>query len=281
MQVFHGAAFYTLPEWRDLLATIGLSEDKDWTTLSSKQNVSASYHTTSNFRFTLQDNSSVFFKRYVYLKIRIKHWLQPSKAAIEATGFHELHKLGIPTIRTLAYGEKRYFGLLQAAFIVTQGEADTIQLDEYLARQWYKLPISDKRRLLKILQSVLIKQLLTAHNAGFYHWDLKLRNILLQGQPEQARLLWIDCPRSRRKSANNFKAVVYDFSAMARAGCRVLTPGEQMRFLLDYYQGDRNKARRLYRAVAMELRKRPPRPYWHLLSKDDPVYIQNMNRQKP
>ena len=281
VQVFHGDSFYVLPEWRAQLAEIGLTHERDWTTLSSELLVSGSYNTTSNFHFTLADGGNIFFKRYIYRSVRIKHWMQPSKASVEAAGFHELEQLGIPTVKTIAYGEQRRFGMLKAAFIVTRGEADVIEMDQYLASQWYRLPVAEKRSLLKPLQARLIRQLQTAHNAGFYHWDLKLRNVLLQGPPHQANLLWIDCPRSRRKSANNFNGVVHDFSAMARAGCRVLTPGEQMRFLLEYYQGDRQRARRLYRAIAKELKKRPPRPYWHLLPKDDPEYIRNLNGHQP
>ncbi|MCW8964081.1 MAG: lipopolysaccharide kinase InaA family protein [Gammaproteobacteria bacterium] len=279
MQVFHGEVFHVLPEWKERLAQIGLNENSDWTRLSSEQAVSGSYNTTSNFRFELEDGSSVFFKRYVYRKIRFKHWLQPSKAAVEAAGFNELKALGIPTLQTVAYGERRRLGLLQATFIVTRGEQNTIELDQFLARQWYNMSTTSKRTILKQLQAILIKQLQTAHNAGFYHWDLKLRNVLLQHTTDNALLIWIDCPRSRRKTANEFDAVVNDFSAMARVACRVLTPGQQMRFLLDYYDGNREKARKLYRAVAAELVKRPPRPYWHLLAEDDPMYIRNINKQ--
>jgi hypothetical protein len=279
MQVFHGDAFDVLPEWRKPLAGIGLSENSDWTQLSSEQAVSGSYNTTSNFRFELNDGSLVFFKRYVYDKIRFKHWLQPAKAAVEAAGFVELSELGIPTLQTIAYGERRRFGLLKAAFIVTYGETDVVELGQYLAQQWFTMPVANKRASLNQLQPVLIRQLQTVHHAGFYHWDLKLRNILLKGTAENATLIWIDCPRSRRRRANDFSAVVKDFSAMARVACRVLTPGQQMRFLLDYYSGDRAKARSLYQAIGVELAKRPPRPYWHLLAKDDPRYIQNISQE--
>jgi len=187
--------------------------------------------------------------------------------------------MGIPTLQTIAYGERRRLGLLQTTFITTLGIENVVELDQYLARQWYTMPVASKQAILKQLQPILIGQLQTVHAAGFYHWDLKLRNILLQGTPDNAQFVWIDCPRSRRKAANEFGAVVNDFSAMARVACRVLTPGQQMRFLLDYYNGNREKARKLYRAVAAELVKQPPRPYWHLLAKDDPMYIRNINKQ--
>lgn len=276
MHVFHGSIFSVLPEWRDRLASIGLDEQHDWSLLSSKNVVSGSYHTTSNFRFEFEDGSCIFFKRYVYRKIRLKHWLQPSKAAVEAAGFNELSSLKIPTLETLAYGERRKFGLLQAAFIVTRGISNVVQLDQFLIHQWLKMPRGPKLELLKQIQPILIKQLRQVHGAGFYHWDLKLRNILLQQKAnEQLRLIWIDCPRSRRLASNDYRGIVIDLSAMARVGFRILTPGQQMRFLLDYTGEDRALARKIYRSIANELAKRPPRPLWHFLPKDDPEFIRN------
>ena len=84
MHVFHGELFSVHPEWLQRLAGIGLEPHSDWTLLASEETVSASVNVTSNFRFKLQDGAAVYFKRYVYRRIRFKHWLQPSKAAVEA-----------------------------------------------------------------------------------------------------------------------------------------------------------------------------------------------------
>lgn len=279
MHVFHGELFSVQPDWLQRLADIGLEQHTDWTKLASEETVSASVNVTSNYRFELQDGAAVFFKRYVYRKIRFKYWLQPSKAAVEAAGFHDLEQLGIPTLKTIAYGERRWFGLLQAAFIVTEGVQNTIELGKFLAHQWINMAQAEKEDTLRKLQAILVRQLKAAHGSGFYHWDLKLRNILLQDYPKQPRLIWIDCPRSRRKTANNYQGMVTDLAAMARVGCRVLTRGRQMRFLLDYCDNDRMLARKLYRSIAMELEKRPPRPLWHLLPKDHPEFIRNMKQQ--
>jgi hypothetical protein len=280
MHVFNGEIFRVLPEWQERLANIGLSENSDWSTLTSDQTVSGSYNTTNNFRFVLDDGSIIFFKRYVYRKIRFKHWLQPTKAAIEVAGFNELEQLGIPTLQAIAYGERRRFGLLQATFIVTKGITNVIELDQYLAQQWFFMPATLKRKTLQQLQPILIKQLQKAHNAGFYHWDLKLRNVLLHNHPETPELIWIDCPRSRRLPANSFTGIVTDFSAMARVGSRVLTRGQQMQFVLKYCNGNRQQARSIYRAIAAKLKKRPPRPYWHLLPVDHPGRAHNTEQAK-
>lgn len=273
MHVFHGEAFRINPGWKRELSDIGLSANKDWTRLRSDDAVTASYRTTSNYRFTLKNGQSVYFKRYIYRRFRLKYWLQPSKATVEAAGYHELKNMGIHTIQTLAYGEKRRFGLLRGSFIVTLGIPDTMQLDQYLVMQWFNFDYMEKQKILGIIQSQLIMQLHTAHKAGFFHWDLKLRNIILRQDNDTVKLIWIDCPRSRIRNPNDRKGVIKDLAAMARVGVRVLTPGQRLRFLLEYTRHNRQEARTLYRDITQVLSKNPPRPYWQLLSKNDPVYI--------
>lgn len=280
MHVFHGETFYADPKWKTQLAEIGLSPDKDWTTLTSDESVSASYTTTNNYRFTLSDDTAVYFKRYVYRKTRLKYWLQPAKAAVEVAGFYDLEKLGIDTIQPIAYGEKRQWGFLKASFIVTVGLPNTTEMGQYLARVWFKMPFSGKYEQLTRLQPILIGQLQLAHQAGFFHWDLKLRNILLQKENDTEKLIWIDCPRSRIKNPNNREAIIKDLAAMARVGVRVLTSGQQLRFLLKYTRYNKQAARALYRDVGHALSKNPPRPYWHLLSHDDPVFIAEREKMK-
>ena len=278
MHVFHGERIWIDPQWQERLAGIGLGRGKDWTRLASKDAVSASYHTTGNFRFTLSDGQAVYFKRYVYRKFRWKYWLQAAKAAVEAAGFRDLSKLGIDTIQVLAYGEKRRLGLLRASFIVTLEIPDTVELGQYLARQWLDFPYAKKHRILARLQTTLVQQLQTAHRAGFFHRDLKLRNILLLQNKESPALIWIDCPRSRWLSANHNHAIASEFASMARVAVRVLTPGQRLRFVLAYCNGERSEARTLYRDVAARLDKNPARPFWHLLAKDDPRRIAELAR---
>jgi len=276
--LFHGNGLWLDTEWKALLETTGIEAGSNWRELSGSDLVSGSYNTTSNYRFRLGSGETVFFKRYVYRKPKLKYWLQPSKAAVEAAGYNDLKRLGIETLQTLAYGEQRWLGFLKASFIVTLGIENTVELDQYLAREWFGLQPDEKRRQLNSIQPTLIRQLHVAHHAGFFHWDLKLRNILLLKDGSHSNLIWIDCPRSRLKKPNDSKSIIQDLAAMARVGVRVLTRGQRIRFLLDYSNGDRKTARELYRQVAVVLAKNPPRPFWHLLPKDDPVYLAEIEK---
>lgn len=280
MQVFNGRYFSIKSGWQDKLEAIGLSAEEDWTRLSSQQEVSASYHTTHTYCFSLENGEQIFFKRYVYRKPRLKHWLQPSKAVVEAAGYDDLIQLGIPTPEVLAYGEHRTFGILKAAFIVTRGIPDVTGLDLYLARCWLKMDYAIKIDIYRKLKSQLISQIQQAHANGFFHQDIKLRNLLVNMTKDSPRIYWIDCPHSRTSHANNFRGIVTDFIAMARVGYRVLTPGQRMRFLLDYTNHNRELARRIYRVIAKAFEKKPPRPLWHLLSVDDPAHIAGKQKIK-
>lgn len=277
MHVFHGNRLWVDPSWQEQLSAIGIDHDKDWTRLTSEDPVSASYTTTSNYRFTLSSGEVVYFKRYIYRRFKFKYWLQPSKAAVEAAGYHDLKNLGINTIQTLAYGEKRRFGLLRATFIITLGIPDTIELDKYLAQKWCNYNYTRKQKILNTIQPLLIKQLQKAHSAGFFHWDLKLRNILLQERHNTMNLFWIDCPRSRIKKPHHLASIVEDIYCLSRVGIRVLTPGQRMRFLLDYCN-DVSLARKIYRETANKLKKNPPRPYWQLLDSGHPWKVANRYR---
>ncbi len=281
MLVFHGQAFHVHPDWKNTLASIGLAEDKDWKSLQSDNQVSGSYNTTNSFCFSLDNGETIYFKRYVYKNIRFKSWLQPSKAQVEAAGLTELKTMGIPTIDVLAYGEERRFGMLRGAFLVTRGRDHLCLMDRYISTIWHRLPAPDKLQTLVRIQTILIKQLQTIHSNGFYHWDLKLRNLLLY-QPDNMNsdVIWIDCPRSRLRAANDLGSVTKDFAAMARVGCRALTLGQQFRFLLNYYNGDRQQARALFKKVAQILKKNPPRPLWHVLDQNDPEFIKHMNQRQ-
>ena len=261
--LLHGKVFYVDPQWQKPLSTIGLDLHQTWHKLKSTCPISHSKLTTRCFHFTLANKQGIYFKRYSYTTFQLQRLMsrmRPSKAVIETAGLNEINQLGIPTIPVIACGEQRRFGLLQCAFIATLEIKGLQALDRYLIQTWPRLNKVEKKALLAQVQPGLIQQLQTIHRHGFYHWDLKLRNLLLNPQ-NPGKLIWIDCPRSRRLAPNHTYGVVKDFAAMARVAHRVLSRGQQFRFLLNYYQGDTHKARQLYRHIAAALRRKPPRYY--------------------
>ncbi len=255
------------PEWQSKLKKIGLSKAEDWTALTGNHAVSRSYSTRIS-RLRVDNHTAIYFKCYAYEKPKLKHWFQPTKAAVEAAGLHELRKLGIPTVNIIAYGERRRFGFTRATFIVTEAIPGQLAMDRYLTQIRFQLPYRRKRDVFDKLQPIIIGQLQKIHRAGFFHWDLKLRNLLITiPVSDRPSITWIDCPRFRRSSPDRFFGVVKDLADMARVGARVLTTGQQFRFLLDYCNGDKTQARKLYLAIANRLKKNPPKSYRQLLAK--------------
>ena len=224
------------------------------------QRVSGSPH-SSCFCIELDDGQVVYFKRYVYPP---KRWfefiLRPGKAAVEAWAYATLKQLGIPTLEVVAFGERRVFGALVASFIVTREVPDSQDLSRFGPDVWYHLPQDERKRIYKEIAGKLVKQVQTAHQAGFFHHDLKWRNILLQKDGDSYTPVWIDAPRASRMRLLRRRGAVVDLSGLARIAISLLSKYDRMRFIWQYL-GDSKKpgdAGRLYRQVARHLGRRIP-----------------------
>jgi len=76
------------------------------------------------------------------------------------------------------------------AFIMIREISDTSDLPDYLAR----LKTTDTRELFRQKQALfqaIIESLVQFHNAGFYHSDLNLRNLLVQKENHGTLKVWI------------------------------------------------------------------------------------------
>ena len=112
------------------------------------------------------------------------------------------------------------------------------------------------------MAACLIAQLQQAHRNGFFHQDLKFRNLLIRDSQGSVELFWIDAPRARRRRIRQRRGVIVDLSGLARVAIFTCSPFERMRFLRDYLGPDAapGEAARLYRQVAAHLSRRQPEP---------------------
>ncbi len=260
IQTFHGVTFAVDPAWQERLARVGLSKDLPWDRLSLGQRVSGSPH-SSCFRVELGDGEVVYFKRYVYPPKRwFEFMFRPGKAAVEAWAYATLKRLNIPTLEVVAFGERRRLGSLEASFIVTRAVPDTQDLSRYGPEVWYHLPPDERRLIYEDVSKKLILQMQQAHGAGFFHHDLKWRNILLQKREDGFMPIWIDAPRASRMPLRRHRGVVVDLSGLARIAITLLSKYDRMRFVWKYLGDSRRpgEASRLYRDVARHLGRRLP-----------------------
>lgn len=262
VHVRHGEVFRIDDAARDELAQIGITQDSDWMQFSEGTLVSGS-PATKCYRCELPDGRTIYFKRYVYpKKYWLEFWMRPGKAAVECWAFSRLRQLGIPTLDTIAFGERRLAGMLLGVCIATRGVPDTIDLQQFVRTVWCHWPRARRRAVARAIGRRLLGQARTAHQAHFFHHDLKFRNLLINPSGDPDSLVWIDAPRASRMPLRERRGVVTDLSGLARTAVSLFSPLELMRFLHVYLGPDAGKgeAKRLFRAVQRHLGRRMPKP---------------------
>ncbi len=233
---FNGEVRFTDSKWQKELAEFGLTENTDWLKAAPGECVSES-ETTNCFKVKIADGRSFFFKRYSYPKSKQKrYWMRASKAQVETFGYAQLKKLGIPTLTVIAFGEKRSFGKLVAAYIVTEGINDSMDLQQFAQDVWFDLPKAKRSEVYLEIRNQIFEQLNKAHQAKYFHQDLHWRNILVTEENGKYKTIWIDCPRARyRKVSMNAKhGQMVDLSCLARRCLDYLSRSERYRALSEY-----------------------------------------------
>ena len=262
LQIFHGEYFVVDEPWRTPLEAAGIAAGKKWMRAVGDQLVSYS-PATRCFRHRLSDQRTVYFKRYVYKKSHwLEFWMRAGKAGVEVFAYQHLAKLGIPTLEPVAYGEYRRFGMLLGTFIVTVELPNAVELRKFAVETWYLMPEPQRSEVYREIAQKLVEQLRRAHAAGFFHHDLKWRNILIQEDESGYTPVWIDAPRADVKHLRRKRGVMVDLSGLARMGMSVLSVYARMRFICQYLGRERKPgdAKRLFLQVAAHLSRRPPKP---------------------
>ena len=152
----------------------------------------------------------------------------------------EIRSCGIPTIPTIgAIHHWIFFPFYQACFLSLEvpHAMDLIQYFNGIEAHPSRENISSKRKTIRSL-GLLIRQF---HQAGFFHGDLQLKNILVAGD----QLLLIDFDRSYRKSTLSVKERMRNLLRLNRSVEKwrrfglPITRTDRLRFFLAYAGDDR------------------------------------------
>lgn len=247
INVFHGERIYYSSGWDLLETSLNLYKGADWHQLKPGQAVATST-ITNCYRVTIANGKTVFFKCYSYHnRRRWRYFLRPAKPTVEVFGYHQLQRLNIPTLEVVALGERRWYGCLRSAFVITKGIDETTDLEVY-ARCASKDPV------IAILRQ-LADQLRVAHAANFFHQDLHWRNVLISDS--SAIPIWIDCPRANilHLGFRRRHAMVKDITCLIEPALDWLSVSEKVR-LLHIYLGDKyskKSARHLMHLVQIRI----------------------------
>jgi len=259
-QRFNGRKTYIEREWREKLAEVGISKDCDWLALNIGTKVSNSKR-VKVYRVDLKDGSCIYFKTYSFHGRLKDYFMRQSKCAVEVNSYQILEEIGIPTIKLLAFGEDRLFGMLKSCCIVTLGVDDTTQLEDWAKEVWLKLPEGEKKKSYKQIFEETAKYTRMAHDAGFFHYDLKWRNIIIKNDGDNYKTTWIDCPRGRKMNLREERGRMVDLSCLARLALSYLTKTQRLRFLYTYYgeNASRDEIKKMWYLVTDHLSRRKPK----------------------
>ncbi len=151
----------------------------------------------------------------------------------------EIRSCGIPTIPTIgAIHHRAFFPFYQAYFLSLEVPlaVDLIQYFDQIGSHPFRETISRKRKTIRSLGH-LIRQF---HQAGFFHGDLQLKNILVAGD----QLLLIDFDRSYRKSSLSTRERMKNLLRLNRSAEKwrrlglPITRTDRWRFFLTYAGND-------------------------------------------
>ena len=259
-QHLQGSKLYIKDAWRTPLAEFGLQDGCDWLTLEPGSPVSISNRVKA-YKVQLSDKTNIYFKTYSFHGQTFDYFMRSSKCAVEVNSYQTLEEIGIPTIEPLAFGEDRISGALKSCFIVTKSIDDTLPLDDFAYQVWYNMEAEEKKQAFEEIFDEIVKYTRMAHDAGFFHYDLKWRNILVKKIDGHYKTFWIDCPRGRKSSLRETRGRMVDLSCLARLALSYLSKSQRYRFLARYMDdAPRAEVRKMWNLVDDHLSRRLPDP---------------------
>lgn len=114
---------------------------------------------------------------------RLRHWFRRSPARREWLKAERIAKLGISTIRPVAWQEETGRGPVGDSFLVTEAILNGCSLDEYQRRYLPLLSPNERRTVGRRLLTDLARFMGRIHQSGIHHHDLHPGNVvvLLEG----------------------------------------------------------------------------------------------------
>lgn len=190
---------------------------------------------------------TVFVKRYHYNKLgqRIKQMFRgtlfgKSRARREYEFLHEMSRRQIPTVRPIAFGERRRGLFLRASFLITEGAEGLQSLDLFALKALRNRSIKRADRLALI--QCLAQTIRNMHDAGVRHGGLFLRNILVRQRSDHSYDFVLLDPDSHSRlfpSALPPEDALADLSEMVASAMAVGLKGGLLGFLRAYWQVSR------------------------------------------
>lgn len=184
---------------------------------------------------------------------RGRRWLQSfgrrSRARREFDNLRLVAAAGVPCTAALAWSERRRRGCVDESTLVTSLVADSRPLKQVLADLPPAQHFATRRRLIAAMAGMVA----LLHRRGFLWGTAMPRNVLVVGSPALAQLAVCDVPAGIPigRVLHGGPLALFDLfdGAFSPSRRRDFSAAERLRWLCAYAAGDRQAARRLWRAL--------------------------------
>lgn len=175
-----------------------------------------------------------------------RHMLRPSASRREWRRAVELERRRIPTVRPLAWGERRRGRLVFDNYFVSAGIERTCSLDVYAARHLAVMPRDQRARRRRQIIASLARLCAEMHDQGVRHNDLHAGNLLIRmaeavggRTTDEIELFVIDLPAIRLSRPLAWRASRASLAMLGGGLLDHTSRAERWRFFKAYLQARR------------------------------------------
>ncbi len=189
----------------------------------------------SNLRRVTLNSRRYYIKQYCFRGKLLRRFLGRSRAQGEWQNLEYFAALQIPITPLVAYGRHK-IGKTHLEVLVTAEVKDSRDLATLVQQEPERF--ADRNWTLSVMRQVA-DYTRRLHADNFVHWDLKWRNILVQGDVAP-KVYFFDCPLGRHWYGGlQRRGAIKDLGCLDSVARLVLTRTQRLRFLLLYRREER------------------------------------------
>ena len=244
----HGQYRFIAPEWEDAITRSSLGNLDEWSVFDAGERLVGGPHEKNQVSRVNTDQGRVIFKRYS-IGSSWRYFMRRSRAVGEWAGLMALAEIGIPVPELVGFGEDRRFGRLVGGYIIIRDLETAMDLTTFARKVWSVMKPPEKQAVLREIRSRLFDLIKRAHDRHLFHRDLTWNNILVEKKTDGYQLWFIDCPRFKHRRIGRAHLQMVELSCLTKEAMGILTVTERYRSLVIFLDGDRARARKIFRWI--------------------------------
>ena len=230
------ASWQTVPQWQAFLSDAGTL---NWFELTEQCDRRIVKHGDGRTIWRVSIGNRVVYAKVattIGLGAIAKQWFNLCAHQREWRALLRAHRLGVSTVLPIALGFQ--LGKPRRTVILTEGNPDSVSLDEYWRRRIQQADDGGRAPLVRHLIAEIAELFAVSHEKGFIHGDSHPKNILLDNQDSNdLRSSFVDladaCFYQRPVPLGHS---LQSLAQLDRYFHRVATPSARLRFLNHYFE---------------------------------------------